>query len=132
MYLVYYTIIMKCFSMCSVGTPFWSPNPYRVKSWSKKAQHNEFSRVWVKELGLDKLDRCLHGIKVHIDRNKRHYVERCHSPKRFKTQFMYTNQYIRVSLHAAVFYLFFFRPFLMGVSIHYIGHSLSSRLYTCW
>ena len=52
------------------GDTVWSPNPYLVKSWFKKAQHNEFCRVWVKELGLDKLNRSLHGIKEHTDKNK--------------------------------------------------------------
>ena len=67
------------------GDTVWSPNPYLVKSWFKKAQHNEFDRVGVKELGLDKLNRGSHGIKENMNKNKNHCVERSHGLKRLKT-----------------------------------------------
>ena len=74
-----------------------------MESWSKKTQHNGFCRVWVKELGLDKLNWGLHGIKEHIDKDKNHYAGISCGPRRLKILFMNTDQYIRVPLHATVF-----------------------------
>ena len=35
-----------------------------------------FCKVWVKELGLNKLNGVLHGLKEHVNKNKNHYTER--------------------------------------------------------
>ena len=64
------------------GDTVWSPSPHFMKSWFKKAQHNEFCRVCVKELSLDKLSRGLHGIKEHTDKNKSYYDEITSGPRR--------------------------------------------------
>ena len=66
------------------GDTVWSPNPYLVKSWPKKAQHSEFYRVWVKKLGLNKLNRGLHEIKERTDKNKSHCVEISYGLRRLK------------------------------------------------
>ena len=50
----------------------------------QKAQCNEFCRVWVKKLGLDKLSRGLHEIKEYIDKNKSCYDEITSDPRRHK------------------------------------------------
>ena len=47
------------------------PAPYGVLV--QRVQHNEFCRVWVRELGLDELGSGLHGIKEHTDKNTSYY-----------------------------------------------------------
>ena len=65
-----------------------------------------------------------------MSKNKNHYVEKSSSPRRFKVIFMYTDQYIRISLHATVFLPLFsipppfggfytlYRPFLTIWALH--------------
>ena len=99
------------------------PRPTLYGILVKKAQYNEFCRVWVKELGLDKSSSDLHGIKEHPDRNKSYYDEMTSDPRRLRILFMNTDHYIMVLLHATVFSTLFSYPLLMGASIHYIGSS---------
>ena len=86
------------------------PAPYGVLV--QRVQHNEFCRVWVKELGLDESSSGLHGIKEHSDRNKSYYDEMTSDPRRLRILFMNTDHYIRVLLHATVFSPLFLVPSL--------------------
>jgi len=60
------------------------PKPLPHEVLVQKSQHNEFCRVWIKELGLDKLSEGLHRIKEHTDKNKSHYVEISSGLRRLK------------------------------------------------
>ena len=54
----------------------WQPNPYCCKSWSKKPNTMNSCRIWIEELGLNKLNGILHGVKEHTNKNKSHCIER--------------------------------------------------------
>ena len=58
------------------------PKPTLSKLLGQKAQCNEFCRVWIKELGFDKLSRDLYEIKEHTDKNNNYYDEITSNPRR--------------------------------------------------
>ena len=60
------------------------PRPALYGILVQKAQYNEFCRVWIKELGLDKLSRGLHGIKELTNKNKSYYDEIISDPRRLR------------------------------------------------
>ena len=91
------------------------PRPTLYGILVKKAQYNEFCRVWIRELGLDELSSGLHGIKEHPDRNKSYYDEMTSGPRRLIILFMNTDHYIRVLLHVTVFSPLFLVPSLWGL-----------------
>ena len=62
--------------------------PTLSKPLGQKAQCNEFCRVWIKELGFDKLSRGLYEIKEHTDKNNNYYDERTSDPRRHRILFM--------------------------------------------